>query len=188
MTMLITHSSILIATLACCWIPVSDVGLQKAVYSAVQKGGVRALRRQLHMGAEVNAHYADGETLLMRAVADGRLTIVKILLENGADVNHHDSFGYSPLMIASSTSSSEVVRLLILKGARINDPNQGIRSWDRGSTALHCAARLGKTTIVRLFIMRGANVNIRNALGQTAFSIALTKATASVLRSAGGKK
>ena len=51
------------------------------------------LKVLLDAGADVNARYADGRTVLMRAADEGTPEDLKVLLDAGADASMEDSDG-----------------------------------------------------------------------------------------------
>lgn len=60
----------------------------------------------------------------------------------------------------------EAVRLAVELGDDVNRPNRD------GMTALHGAAYVGSNTIVQFLVDKGANVNVKDATGQTPWTVA----------------
>jgi outer membrane lipoprotein-sorting protein len=141
-----------------------------------------------------NAVLDNGNTPLMEAAFQGRLSSVRTLLDNGADVLAKDSSGRTALMsaiIGAHSESNGVAKVLIEHGADVNaKDNHGctplilaakyevadilepllahgaeIEAIDQwGSTALMNTSR---GDLGAILIAHGANVNIRDGAGQT---------------------
>ncbi len=147
---------------------------------------------------------------------NNRLADVKSLLKQGADPDEADDQGYTPLIIAAREGYNSIARALIEYKADINKPDRdgntpliwsvtnthapSIQTFlDAGAdtdklgmrgTALMCAAGGGHGWIVRLLLDKGANPHIRDAAGNTAYSLAEKKnmkATMQMLKEASSK-
>nr|MBO6295302.1 ankyrin repeat domain-containing protein [Schwartzia sp. (in: firmicutes)] len=77
--------------------------------------GPETFRLLVNDGAKVNMTYADGETLLMRAGANG----AKLLVDAGANVNITDNDGETPLISAVRHGDVEKVKVLLAAGADV---------------------------------------------------------------------
>jgi ankyrin repeat protein len=100
------------------------------------------------------------------------------LLEVGADVNaSEDSYGFTALMAASKKGNFDTAKILLEKGANLNATSD--QDVHLGETALILASRKGHLNLVELLLSNGADKEIRNAEGQSAFDVAMTKTHAS---------
>ena len=117
-------------------------------------------------GADVNYKNSRGETALwLAACYDTK--VVQLLLEAGADINTKDNSGRTALHNAVQRNN-DVVELLLTNGADIN-----AKDTQDGYTALHIAAKFGKTDIIELLIDRGADINAKDNDGHTPLYIAV---------------
>jgi len=78
---------------------------KEAIIEAMEHRDIAVLKKAIEEGADVNAKYKFGNTLLMLAAEayDG-LNKARVLLENGAEVNAKDKFGNTALMKAASSN------------------------------------------------------------------------------------
>jgi uncharacterized protein len=89
------------------------------------------------------------------------------LIERGADTFAAHSKSDAPLLQAIHLGWGRLYEKLLLLGV---DPNQRDQ---RGFTALHLAASLGRATALKLLLKHGASIQARSHDGQTALGIAL---------------
>ena len=117
-------------------------------------------------GADVNARYKSGKTLLHEvkniqsmfldvAFLNNHLKNIKFLIDNVADVNARDKSGKTPLHEIRNT---EIAKLLIENGADVNVKDK------MGVTPLHYPKN---EEIAKFLIDNGANVKAINNKGQT---------------------
>jgi len=88
---------------------------------AVDRRDVRRIRKLLSAGANPNATYKNGNTVLHMATVRGHGDIVRSLLLGGADPNAgavNDSA--TPLILASASGKRDIVQLLIDSGGDVN--------------------------------------------------------------------
>jgi hypothetical protein len=79
---------------------------------AVDRGDVESVEALLKGGADgLNVQNADGETLLMRAVREGRTDLAKLLLASGADASLVDVLGDNVSVLAYAKGLSEIEAL-----------------------------------------------------------------------------
>lgn len=181
----------------------------KSLTGATRTGDIRAMKRRIAQGANVNGIEDNGLTMLTSACSYWRrggprsferqqtkiCEMVEILIDNGADVNLLDNWrGRGPLHVAIRRKMSRVVELLLAKGA---DPNLKDRE---GNIPLHSAMARHlspdgtvKATeeIVRLLVAKGADVNAKNDQGVTPLTSArgsLLDGVAEILRKHGAKE
>ena len=92
--------------------------LNDQLYEAVRKGDAAAVTALLDKGADVNAKFRYGTTVLFKAAERGNADVTKVLLARGANVNVKDTFYRATAMSwALENGHLEVVRLLLEKGA-----------------------------------------------------------------------
>jgi ankyrin repeat protein len=84
-------------------------------------------------GATIDQKTDDGETALMIATGNGKVSTCKCLLGHGADANSTDSDQATPLIIACRAGSKELATSLLDHNANIHAANS------RGETPLHAA-------------------------------------------------
>lgn len=110
--------------------------------------------------------FADGGTLLQRAVHSGRLPVLTLLLDAKANVNAKGAYGYTALHEASCIGHGPVVELLLQSGA-----NPDAISLN-GSTALLVAARAGHLDVATALLHGKAHPDDGGKRGETPLSIA----------------
>ncbi|HSE16814.1 MAG TPA: ankyrin repeat domain-containing protein [Pyrinomonadaceae bacterium] len=92
--------------------------LNDQLYEAVRKGDAAGVTAALDRGADVNAKFRYGTTVLFKAAERGNADVTKVLLDRGADVNVKDTFyRATALSWALQNNHLNVVRLLLEKGA-----------------------------------------------------------------------
>ncbi|TGJ78852.1 hypothetical protein E0Z10_g9912 [Xylaria hypoxylon] len=122
-------------------------------------------------GQNKRRHNEGEEIETPRTASDSRrLECVDGLIDAKVDANQYDKHGNTPLMsfVVNSSDATKcekeeceiIVRALVQKaGARIELRNRN------GETALHLAARYGKTVALRVLLDLGANPHTRNGQG-----------------------
>ena len=121
--------------------------------------------------AFLEAHSADGWTLLHLAAFFGHPELAKALLNHGADINSRstNSMKNTPLHAAVAGRKANVVQVLLDRGAEVNALQEG------GWTALHGAAQSGDRVMVEMLLAHGANASARAGNNQSALDLALLK-------------
>lgn len=89
-----------------------------ALAEASLNGHLTTANILLDAGAKVDV-YPDGESLLMKLVAENNMLIVKPMLEAGADVNFVAQSGETALSIARENQFHELDLMLVQAGARL---------------------------------------------------------------------
>jgi len=150
-----------------------------ALPEAAQIGDYDEVLRFLNTGADIESRGPLGtkdkpkppqNTALYRAVDKGHFEVAKLLLDSGASPN----WG-TILYKASGWGELELVRLLLEYGARTGPyvGRTGTNSKRKGAnTALHEAAREGRTSVVRLLLDYDADIDARDAKDQTPLYLA----------------
>ena len=159
------------------------------------------VRLLCHHGARPDLQDQAGAAALHYAVQADRPDLVTCLLESGADTDLRDRLGRTPAMWASSSSSLASLLLLLPRadltardGQSLTCLHSGaargsvecvealldhqpdirdIRDSD-GASALFYAASGGQLDCVRLLVERSADVRLRDSLGRTVLSCALS--------------
>ena len=127
--------------------------------TAVVKGFVDDVAKQIADGADVNERVAGRGTPLILAATYGHLEIATLLLDAGADVNRRETRSprdlmRTPLTAAARNGHLEIAELLLDNGARVDAAPTG------DATALMEAADNDHEGIVALLLDRGADVNL----------------------------
>lgn len=105
-----------------------------ALFEAVVRGDLAALRRTIEAGADVDQREpAGGSTPLIAAALFGRPGTAKALIDAGADVDARNNDGSTALITAALMARTEIVQALLDAGAE-----RGIGNND-GATALEVA-------------------------------------------------
>lgn len=103
------------------------------------------------------------DTALYAAAGAGHLEIAEALIHAGADVNKKINDDETPIIHAAMNGWPNMVTLLVQHKAEVNHAE----SYD-GYTALHWAARLGRSVTVEELLVAGADDTIKSKRGETA--------------------
>jgi ankyrin repeat protein len=124
-----------------------------------------------------------GCTPLFRAAQAGDVEVVRALLAKGANPNIN-AMGFTPFLQAAGViqggggvPNSTLMDLMIQYGADVNTQVTGTRTYSmrisynppadkEGTSALHEAARTGRTELVRYLLEKGANPELVDANGK----------------------
>lgn len=118
--------------------------LNDQLYEAARSGNAAAVTALLDKGADVNAKFRYGATVLFKAAERGHADIVKLLLARGADASVKDTFyGATAMSWALDGKHVEVVRALLEKDASSVDD------------VLMTGVREGNATLVEIALARG---------------------------------
>jgi ankyrin repeat protein len=143
-----------------------EEGRAAQLMEAATKGDAATVKRLVAAGADPNARFENGSTVLMNATFLGHLEVVGVLLASGSEVNATLADGSTALMAASLGGHSDIVRILIDAGAQV-------RARTRvGATALTEASHAGHIDVVRILLAAGAEVNASLTDGTTALMAA----------------
>ncbi|WP_341808224.1 ankyrin repeat domain-containing protein [Wolbachia endosymbiont (group E) of Neria commutata] len=142
----------------------------KQLFEAVEKGDIIELQKSIDKGADVNALYPDGDSLLHKAAARSLYFAKPLLDSKEIDVNCQGRNGDTLLHRALKKGSTDTVKALLeVKGIKLDLQD------NEGKTLLHTAAikgMWGSEKIIKPLINAGANVNIKDNTGKTALDIA----------------
>ena len=116
---------------------------------------VAKIRSDLDAGADVNAKYYRGDTVLWAAAISGDIDCVKLLVSKGADVNAVDSDGYSVLMAAALSGNASCVKFLVDSGADLSAKDNS------GETVLMGAAHSANFDCFKYLVAKGQDVNAK---------------------------
>lgn len=122
---------------------------------AIQNGDIKALKKMIEQGYDVNTRSKHNSTPLHLAVYYDNKEAVDLLLKNGAGVANRNYAHMTPLHFAKS---KDIVKLLIQGGADTNTQNS------LKETPLYHSRDI---ELVKLYIEYGADVNLANHLGKT---------------------
>jgi len=128
----------------------NKAGREPALWHAANNERIEVMELLLDRGADLDAKYNSGYTVLMKAAFNGSAEVLEFLLKRGADPNLRNEFGRTPLMLAAGLGGTEVVRLLLDRGVDVNAMDEN------GKTALMYAAKEGRTEVVQLLKQAGA--------------------------------
>jgi ankyrin repeat protein len=141
-------------------------GSASALFSAVRRGDLEAVRAQLEKDAKVNSKDRDSRTALMIAACHGHVEVVQALIDAGADVDKQSKRAGTALMFAAQNGHVEVAHALI-------DEDADVKAQDyKGWSALMYAAGKGHVRVAQALIDAGADVNAQNHHGATALMLA----------------
>jgi ankyrin repeat protein len=118
------------------------------------------VRSFLAHGVDANSPDARGETPLVRAARVSDLEIATALVEAGADVNRPDSQRDTPLIVACGGApggphAGDLPAYLLAHGALVTAADAA------GLTAMHAAARWGKSASIDALLAAGADIEVR---------------------------
>lgn len=122
---------------------------------------VKAIRKMLAKGADLEEKNGKLETPLHSAVLLYRTDIVECMLEMGADVFALAPGGNTPLHLCASTGVVDMSALMLMNGADCNAQNE------RGETPTHIAAQHAGAAFLRNFLDFGAITSIKDTKGNT---------------------
>lgn len=121
-------------------------------------------------------HAVSDNVGLVKAAAEGNITVVRSLLEQGKSVDSKDQKGKTALISASQHGHTALVKLLLSKGATVD------AKTSRGSTAFYYAAQNHHVDSLKLLQASGANVNNINLNEFSPLSVAITNRDEKMVR------
>lgn len=123
----------------------------------------------LASGADSNAQYLDGSTVIHLAAARTKTDLLRLLLVPGAKLNAKNALGHTPLIVASLYSVQPAAELLLVNGADANASDR------RGNTALHYAVGRADKDMAKCLLDHKALVDRFNNDMETALNYAVRK-------------
>lgn len=139
----------------------------KPLMLAIESGKEKVVDYLIESGAQIEAMDENGNTPLIKAVADERrVRIVRQLLELGANVNAKNHHGVTPLHVAAQSGSDRMVNLVLDK-----HPDLEARTTN-GETALLIAAKEGFMPILQSLLDNGAECVVGYPTGGTPQDVA----------------
>ena len=149
-----------------------------------RKGDTEAVISLLDAGG-VDANSVDkaGHSALMEAAQYQRADTVSALLARGADPNLSTGLGWSALKFAAMNGdvSENLATLQLLLDAKPDLETRSLVGMS-GNTVLHNAAESGFVQVVEALLEAGAKPEWKNATGQTALDLALSRGHFQVVR------
>jgi len=145
------------------------------VMVCARTGNVETVKLLLSHGADPNAKETQqGQTALMRAVAEKHPEVVRELIDRGADVRARSKGGFTALLFAGQQGELASARMLLAAGADVNEktPTNG--------TALVVAAASGREEFGIFLLENGADPNAADAYGVTALHYAIPRGIAGI--------
>ncbi|MBQ3143445.1 MAG: ankyrin repeat domain-containing protein [Akkermansia sp.] len=134
-----------------------------ALFLYVRHSCAYLLRKALEAGANPNATSIYGTSLLTRAIEHPHHSqgFAVRLIQHGA------TFDSELLIFAVRNNMRELVTAILKAGTDINAKDE------RGNTALHCAARMGKVYFITELIENGAYSEVKNNANYTPLLLAI---------------
>src|SRR6185503_18274011 len=118
--------------------------LNNQLFEAARAGDAALVASLLDKGADVNAKFRYGATVLFKAAERGHANVVKLLLERGADATIKDTYyGATAMTWALDKGHAEVVGLLLDKLP--NTANEVLLTGAREGNAALVKVALAKT-------------------------------------------
>lgn len=145
----------------------SQTSRKNALFDAVKKGHLTAVKSLLARGADPNTKGHDGFTPLAEAAWWNQPEVARLLLARGADVNASLEGGTTALLIAANRGYTAVAILLLKGGADVKAKDMA------GQTALEYAAAGGYPSLVQVLLAHGSDVNAADKSGNTALLAAV---------------
>eukprot|EP01041_Mallomonas_annulata_P006024 gene6024-12143_t len=181
-----------------------------SIQTWLQSSECTLFSRPLEIRKQLGLDIQTGETALMRAIRDDKMSAFLLLLGGGVDIHVTDMEGRTALMIAAAEGRDEYMMYLLHTGLRIDDidhcgrtvlmhavlrrqfrtlrilTNLPVNLLDvqdnEGSTALILATTANDAKVVSLLLSRGANVLVMNQDGMNALHIACVSGFVSCVR------
>jgi ankyrin repeat protein len=154
-----------LASVASAQVPPSSADIEQydGLHHAAHTGDVKAIRRLVAEGADLEARDGRGRTAAHVAAFASKDEALTALAEAGADMNALEGQAYDVVTIAAVADDPELLATAIALG---NDPGLTTSPYD--GTALIAAAHLGHDEVVRILVEAGAPLDHVNNLAWTA--------------------
>ncbi|XP_071042114.1 delta-latroinsectotoxin-Lt1a-like [Parasteatoda tepidariorum] len=149
--------------------------IDRDLYNAAGRGdqdlAYSEMQLLLDKGADIDAVFDQGQTLIHAAAMKGNDRVAKDFLFGKIDINSKDKKGYTPMHIAAESNQKEFVQELIKLGADVNAQTE-----TNQLTPLHIAAMNGYLeTVSELIKSPVISVNAADKFGFTALHHATHK-------------
>eukprot|EP00745_Piridium_sociabile_P001283 TRINITY_DN107817_c0_g1_i5.p1 TRINITY_DN107817_c0_g1~~TRINITY_DN107817_c0_g1_i5.p1 ORF type:complete len:946 (-),score=64.44 TRINITY_DN107817_c0_g1_i5:265-3102(-) len=116
----------------------------------------------------------EGQSALIIACLENRLTVAEVLLKRGAGINCQTSTNKENALMACIRTRNELMALLLLKFSHSISLDQ---QDSQGRTALMYAIYFGQYLIADKLLARGANVAVQDHDGVTPYAVMLNRIT-----------
>jgi ankyrin repeat protein len=141
----------------------------------VRTGNVDTVKLLLSHGADPNVkEIQQGQTALMRAVAEKHPEVARALIDRGADVRARSTGAFTALLFASQQGDLASARALLAAGADVNE------ATPKNGTALVVAAASGREEFAIFLLENGAAPNAADMYGVTALHYAVPRGIAGI--------
>jgi uncharacterized protein len=145
------------------------------VMVCARTGNVETVKLLLSHGADPNAKETQqGQTALMRAVAEKHPEVVRALIDRGADVRARSKGGFTALLFASQQGEVASAKMLLAAGADVNEKTP------KNGTALVVAAASGREQFAIFLLENGADPNAADTYEVTALHYAVPRGIAGI--------
>jgi ankyrin repeat protein len=136
------------------------MSLPPTIWTAAYVDNLDLVKQFIADGVSVNEVSLSGQTPLISALMNQKVSTVEWLLANGADVSQGDTNKLFPIMVPCKINSLELFNMIMVQNPDVNV------SDCIGNTPLIAAAR-HSTKMVRALIRGGADVNALNHQGES---------------------
>jgi len=133
----------------------------RAMLEAAARGDVDTLKRLIAAGLSLETANAVGETPLLLAVKNNRLSAAVLLVDMGGNINAQAANKDSPWLLAGALGRTEMLRHMLPKG-----PDFSLRNRFGGNALIPACERAHVET-VKLLLTTNIDVNHVNNLGWT---------------------
>src|SRR5574338_1390000 len=99
-------------------------GVYEDMIHAIKNGKEQEVAALLKRGVDPDTATPEGETLLMLAIKEGKLSLVQTVVAAKPRINARNAHGETALMLAALRGDFDVVRLLLERGAEGNQPGR----------------------------------------------------------------
>lgn len=129
--------------------------------TAVQRGDLAEVKKQLDIGAELDYSPYDCNMLVM-AAGFSHWEVVNELLDRGANIFSKNRFKMSALHFMAAGAPLNLVEKIVSLGAQCNDRNS------EGDSAFALAVKANRHDVVDYFLDNvGVNITVQNKKGET---------------------
>ncbi len=159
-------------------VELDDGPIPSLVFPLDRENAVQWVTSMVEHGADPNAVFDFGGSVLEMAASESNLESVQALLDSGASLS---KFGVDALLV-SINRNEKLAMSLVNAGVPVNKPDR----W--GQLPLHVAISRNQHDLARFFVEQGAGVQQKDALGRTALMYARENIAAEWLLKKGAHK